>query len=217
LAWHVFDERATVQIRRACRRQSLSVNAFLLAHLTRAIRPCLLDEASLVSWMIPVNMRGKVSRHRDTANHSSFIRLAAGPQESTQQLHQAIDRALARAEHWANWYLLGAGRFLGMGARKALLRAELGPGQRNAGAFANLGDWDADKQFMQTACAGPWLFCPAVLRSRPLGAGVVTFQNRLSLGLQIHPALTTSSNMLWVWIRDWVKEIQMDLASILEN
>ena len=217
VAWHIFDEESTVLVRRICRRQGITVNSFLLKHLTRAIRPFLREESSPVPWMISVNLRGKVLRDRDTANHSSYIAIKVQSYETPQEVHQSIYRALGRAEHWANWYAYNSGRFLGMRLKKAVIRAERFTSQSNAGSFANLGDWDPEKKLTQSDCAGPWIFCPPVFRSQLVGAGAVTFQNRLSLAIQAHPELTTSSNTLWVWLQNWLKEIQMDLSSLLEH
>src|SRR5260221_14040458 len=36
VAWHVFDEQATTQIRRVCRKNGVTVNSFLLKHLTKS-------------------------------------------------------------------------------------------------------------------------------------------------------------------------------------
>src|SRR5688572_17783885 len=54
VAWYVFNEATTTQIRRACRNKAFTINSFLLKHLTKAIRPFLEDESSDVPWMIPV-------------------------------------------------------------------------------------------------------------------------------------------------------------------
>ena len=72
-AWHVFDEAATTQIKRVCRKTGVTVNSFLLKHLTKAIRPRLEDQSSVVPWMIPINIRGKVDRGRDTDVHTSYV------------------------------------------------------------------------------------------------------------------------------------------------
>ncbi len=215
VAWHVFDEESTTRIRRVCRKQSITVNSFLLKHLTKAVRPSLVDESSVVPWMIPVNMRGKVVRDRDTANYSSYVGVQVKSYETAHDIHRNIYAALARAEHWANWYAYGSGRFLAMPLKKYLIKTEKCTSQWNLGGFSNLGDWDAEKQISQAGCVGPWLFCPPVLRCQVIGAGAVTFQNRLSLTMQVHPELTTSSDAVWHWVQHWVKEIDMDLSSML--
>ncbi len=215
VAWHLFDEGVTTQIRRVCRKTGVTVNSFLLKHLTRAIRPFLEDESSEVPWMIPVNLRGKVLRDRDTDNHSSYVAIKLQSYETVSDIHKKIYDALARGEHWASWDAYKLGRFLSPGMRKHLVATERCMSQWNLGSFSNLGDWDPGKKISKTECLRGWLFCPPVLRCQLVGAGCVTFQNRLSITIQAHPDLTTESAVLQTWVREWVKEIELDLASIL--
>jgi NRPS condensation-like uncharacterized protein len=217
VAWHVFDEFETTQIRRVCRKGGVTVNSFLLKHLTKAIRPFLADQSSVVPWMIPVNLRGKVARSRDTENHSSYVGVKVKSYETVQDVHRNIYAALENGEHWANWHAYKSGCLLTRGLRRFLVAKERCMSQWNIGSFSNLGEWDAEKQITQSSCAGNWLFCPPVLRCQLLGVGCVTFQNRLSLTIQVHPELTTNSEVPKSWIQNWVKEIEMDLTSVLSE
>ncbi|MGH7977283.1 MAG: hypothetical protein ACREDS_01265 [Limisphaerales bacterium] len=217
VAWHVFDETLTSQIRHVCRNGSVTVNSFLLKNLTKAIRPFLEDQSSMLPWMIPVNLRGKVVRDRDTANFSTYISVKVQSYETVYDIHRNIYAALGRKEHWANWYAYELGRFTTNGLRKFLIKKELATSQWNLGGFSNLGDWDAEKQITQTECLGDWLFCPPVLRFQKIGAGCVTFQNQLSLMIQAHPELTTDPAVPKAWVQNWVEEIELDLASGLAN
>lgn len=216
VAWHVFDETTTTQIRRVSRKTGVTVNSFLLKHLTKAIRPFLKDQSSAVPWMIPVNLRGKVFRDRDTANYSSCVGIKVQSYETVHDVHQSIYAALANGEHWANWQGYQLGKFLTARMKKLLINKEMAMSQRNLGSFSNLGDWDPEKKITQPDCAGGWLFCPPVLRCQVLGAGCMTFQNRLSLVIQVHPELTRDSGVPKAWMQHWIKEIEMDLASALE-
>jgi hypothetical protein len=212
-AWHGFDEETTLSIRQTCRRQGITLSAFLLKHLARAVRPFLQDQSKPLPWRVTVNLRGQLERHSDLANTSSHVLLPVQSFHTPVQVHKELYGALARAEHWANWYARHSGKFIGMGLKKALIGTDLAV--PCAGIFSNLGDWDPEKQITSPSCSGPWLFCPPVVRSRPVGAGVVTFQNRLALALQVHPELTSSSNTLWVWIESWVREILFDVTAFL--
>jgi len=213
VAWHVFEEAPTLQLRRLCRRLGITVNSFLLKHLTKAIRPALMDEAAVVPWMIPVNLRGKVERSRDTENFSSYVGVRVRSYETVRDVHRTVYEALARGEHWANWYAYYSGRFLGMSMKRLLITTEKCTSQWSLGGFSNLGEWDADCRWNAPELAGPWFFCPPVLRLQKFGAGCITFQNRLSLTMQAHPELTVSSKPLEEWMANWVKEIRLDLTS----
>jgi hypothetical protein len=215
VAWHIFEEGSTSQIRRVCRKNRLTVNSFLLKHLTKAIRPFLEDESSVVPWMVPVNMRGKVAGERDTANFTSYVSAKVRTYETVRDVHRNIYGALGRGEHWANWYAYKAARVSSLGLKRLLLKKGLAMSQWYLGSFSNLGDWDAEKTITQPDCRGGWLFSPPVLRCQLVGAGCVTFQNRLSLTIQAHPELTTNPAVPTAWLQNWVKEVEIDLASVL--
>lgn len=215
VAWHIFDESFTTQIRRVCRKNGFTMNSFLLKHITKAIRPYLYDESSVVPWMIPVNLRGKVFRERDTANMNSYVGIKVASYETVQDIHQNIYAALGRGEHWANWYSYDCGRLATRRVKKFMLDHDLAMSQWNIGSFSNLGDWDPEKTITQSECEGAWVFAPPVLRCQLVGAGCLTFQNRLSLTIQVHPELTTSSAVPRAWVQAWVKEIEIDVASML--
>ncbi|HEV2329051.1 MAG TPA: hypothetical protein VGY56_09720 [Verrucomicrobiae bacterium] len=217
VSWHVFDEAETLRIRRVCRKAGVTVNSFLLKNLSKAIRSFLEDPSSVVPWMIPVNLRGKVFHDRDTANYSSYVSVKIQSYETVHDIHRKIYAALARKEHWANWYAYELGRFTTHGIRKLLLQKELATSSWNIGGFSNLGDWDPEKEMTPDECLGSWLFSPPVLRFQKIGAGCVTFQNRLSLVIQTHPELNTNPDVTAAWMQNWVKEIEFDINSGIED
>jgi len=217
VAWRIFDDRETTQIRRSCRKGWFTVNSFLLKHLSKAIRPFLKDESSMIPWMVPVNLRGKVTRPTDTSNYSSYVGVKVCSYETVHDIHQKIYQALGQGEHWANWYAYGSGRVLGMGMKKHLIATGRAMPESYLGGFSNLGDWDAEKKITAPDCQGGWLFSPPVLRCQLVGAGCVTFQNQLSLTVQAHPELTTERAIPEAWMQNWVREIEMDLSSVLSN
>lgn len=217
VAWHVFNEGVTTQIRRVCRKSGVTVNSFLLRHLSKAVRPDLADHSSVIPWMVPVNLRGKIARDRDTANYSSYIGVEVRSFETVQDVHRNIYNALGRGDHWANWYAYQLGKFMTPAIRRFLIVQELAMPRWFLGGFSNLGSWDTEKRFTQAGCNGAWLFSPPVLRCQLLGAGCVTFQNQLSLTLQVHPDLSTNPLVAKGWVLNWVKEIEMDLVSVLDE
>jgi hypothetical protein len=214
VAWHAFDEATTLGVRRICRRAGVTVNSFLVKHLTKAIRPYLEDESSSVPWMIPVNMRGKVTLDRDADNHSSYVGIKVRSYETVYDVHRNIYAALADGEHWANWQVYKLSPFTSNGVRKFLVDKELAMSQWNIGGFSNLGDWDPENKITQSDCLGDWFFCPPVLRCQLVGAGCVTFQNRLTLTIHVHPELTTSPEVPAAWMQNWVREIEIDLGDL---
>ncbi len=204
LAWHLFSEAKTEKIRQASRLEKVTVNSFLLKHLDQAIRPELQKPAALLPWMIPVNLRGDVEHADDTENHVSFIEARLRPQDSAADIQQQISECLERGEHRANYLLLGLGGLLSQRAKVKMITKNRKRSEGNIGAFSNLGVWDSEK-----AIAGDdsWLFCPPVAGGQLLGAGCVTFRNRMSLTIQGHASLNERPEIAETWMQRWIEGI----------
>jgi hypothetical protein len=212
-AWHVFNEVETLRMRRFCNAAGVTVNSFLLEHLTATIRPYLQEGGSgAVPWMIPVNMRGRVVSSGELANQTSYLSVTVRPSDSIRDIHQNTQAAMDREEHCTNWFAYGLGRFIPRGLMKFLIAKELATSQWNLGAFSNLGAWDSEKKITSPDCLGDWLVSPPVLRFQLFGAGCITFQNRLGVLIQAHPELTTDVAVCRKWIKEWVAAIETDLA-----
>ncbi len=214
VAFHVFSEQKTLEIRRASRLADVTVNSFLMKYLDRAIRPSLEDPTCSSPWLIPVNLRGRVSQPQDTGNHSSYVGIRIYASESIREIQEGIYAALAKGRHLGAWMCFCAGRLASDAMKKRLILANRATTQWSIGGFSNLGDWDPDRKIDAADCQGDWLFAPPVLRSQMIGAGCVTFQGRMSLTLQIHPDLTTSPEVAEEWLRSWIREIELGLPSV---
>lgn len=213
VAWHVFDEGTTQQLRLESRKNGFTINTLLLKALSEAVRPQLLTPQASIPWMIPVNMRGGVDQFRDTDNHSSYVTVSVAPDESAFVLQHRILKSLSRGQHWGNWHAFKLGSFLTGGMREILLARGLCLSQWSIGAFSNLGEWDHDKRINTPTAAGDWLFMPPTLRTQMIAAGCVTFQGRLSLALQTHPRLTTSQSTVENWVVRWASEVFRTLST----
>jgi len=213
VAWHVFSEEETATIRRTARKAGVSVNSSILKYLDRAVRPYLADPSSAIPWMVPVNMRGKVNQPSETENHSSYIAIRVYASDRAQDVHRHIYDALEKGQHCGNWKAFDATRLTSESMKHRLIKADRATCQWNVGSFSNLGVWDPEKKMREPDVQGPWLFAPPVLGIQQIGAGCVTFQGRLSLTLQIHPDLTTSPEVATAWMRNWVREIELDFPT----
>ena len=199
VAWHLFTEEETMVIRENARREPCSVNSLLLKHLDDAIRPEIKRPDLTIPWMIPVNMRGAIRHPDDTENHVSCVHLQIAAADSPAMIHQQLHRRLEEGEHQANQLLLGLGKFLSHAAKVGYLTKDRTKPAGNIGSFSNLGVWDTEKRIVTN---DSWLFCPPVVRGQLLGAGCVTFQNRLGLSLQGHTHMPplVAGNLMKRWL-----------------
>jgi len=213
IAWHVFTKEESSLIRKAGRILQISINSLLLRHLDRSIRQSLEDPSALVTWMVPVNLRGKIKREDDTSNHSSYVAVNLAASETPLQVHNQIYKRLRKGEHWANWKAYKLGKFLSDSVKEKTIRSDRGASRWNIGSFSNLGIWDRNNENKSADCQGPWVFAPPVLENVRIGAGCVTYQNRLSLMIQAHPALTIDASVTEAWMKEWLAQIYIDMAT----
>lgn len=204
VAWRLFTEEQTREIRDRCRRDKVTVNSFLLKHLDQAVRPDIKRPQLKIPWMVPVNLRGDVRFHDDTENHVSCVDVCIGPEDSVKSVHSQVLHCFEQGEHRANFLMVQLGKFLSHSAKVKYLQNGRSKPEGNIGAFSNLGVWDPEKTIQTT---DSWLFCPPVVAGQLLGAGCVTFHNRLGIVIQGNPRLGLSSEIASDWMNRWVKGI----------
>ena len=188
--------------------QRVTVNSFLLKQLDQAVRPDIRRPHLKIPWMIPVNLRGDINYDDDTENHVSCVEVRIDAEDAAESVHKQILHRLKRGEHRANYLILKLGRLISHKAKiKYLNKDRSKEANGNIGAFSNLGVWDPEKK-IQTDDS--WLFCPPVVSGQLLGAGCVTFQNRLGLVIQGNPRLCFPPDIASDWMTRWVKGIGRD-------
>lgn len=202
VAWHLFTEAETTELLARCRREGVTVNSLLLKHLDQAIRPGILRPHLEIPWMIPVNLRGDISLADDTENHVSCVVARVAADDSAAAIQRKIRHRLQLGEHRASHLILNSTGFLSHRAMVKFLAKDRARPAGNIGSFSNLGAWDADKRI---AAEDGWLFCPPVVKGQLLGAGCVTFQNRLALTIQPHPDLASPPDIAESWMGRWIQ------------
>jgi hypothetical protein len=196
VAWRLFTQEETARIIDAARAARVTVNSYLLFHLDRVVSAELVAPGAGRRWMVPVNLRGAVLRPSVQAPHMSFFGVDLEGDVSPRAVQLRVDRLKQRRYHWGMWILLHLGRLLGKeGMRKDIRKRER---QKHGvtGMFSNLGSWNVDG-------AGGWLFCPAITRVYPVGAGCVTVNGRMALAMQLHDALGRDLHCTWSLLNTW--------------
>ncbi len=208
LAWRVLSAEQTQRVVAAARRAGVTVNTYLLFHLDAEVGRALAAPASPRRWMIPVNLRGAVTRQSEPIPHMSFFTVDVGEGVSPTGLQAELTRLKQRAYHWGSWLALNSGRLIGRAGMRRDMRNREKKNHGWTGIFSNLGVWDVPG-------SDPWIFCPAISRVHPIGAGCITMNGRLALAMQLHDALgtnlRTSNALLDAWQNACVQELGGDL------
>jgi len=196
LAWKLFSEQETAAITAAAKSAGVTVNTCLLRHLDAAVARRLMPQSSGRLWMIPVNLRGAITRPNPAAPHMSFLGVSIEGEPSLSALQAQITRLKQRGYHWGAWLVLNAGRLVGAkGLRDDLLKREK-KHHGWTGIFSNLGAWSVP-------AGGHWIFGPAISRVHPVGAGCLTMNGRMALSIQLHDAFGCDLAAVHALLDDW--------------
>jgi hypothetical protein len=196
VAWRLFTQDETTRIVAAARAAGVTVNSYLLFHLDRAVSAELVAPGAGRRWMVPVNLRGAVLRPSVQTPHMSFFGVDLEGEVSPRAVQLRVDRLKQRRYHWGMWILLHLGRLLGKDGMRNDIRKRERQKHGVTGMFSNLGSWNVDG-------AGSWLFCPAITRVYPVGAGCVTMNGRMALAIQLHEALGRDLHCTWSLLNTW--------------
>lgn len=197
VAWRVFDVEQTQALVAAARAVGVTVNSLLLSHLDTAVQGQWVPDDQPRRWMIPVNLRGAVSKPEENVPHMSFFTVDVPGRSDVHKIHAIVDRCRRSGQHWGMWSLLHLGRLLGEeGMRRDIRKRER---QRHGatGMFSNLGVWSTGDQ-------NCWVFCPAITRVYPIGAGCITTNGRMALTVQLHEALGGTLDKAQTTLDAWV-------------
>ena len=196
MAWRLFTQAQTEKIVAAAKAAGVTVNTYLLFHLDAVVSAELTPATAGRRWMLPVNLRGAITRHSPLPPHMSFLAVDLGPEGSLGELQGLIKRLKQRGFHWGMWIMLHLGRLLGVDGIRQDIRKREKQGHGATGMFSNLGVWDVP------GC-GNWIFCPAITRVYPIGAGCITMNCRMAITMQLHDALGRDLQTSYALLEAW--------------
>jgi len=210
VAWHLFTEEQTAGIVKSAKAADVTVNTYLLFHLDAAVSAQLTPPATGRRWMIPVNLRGAVTRPTPDAPCISFIGADIDCGSSLDQLQTQITRMRERACHWGSWIALHAGEVIGGKAMRRDLRSREEKNHGWTGIFSNLGVWEVPG-------SSSWVFCPAIWRSHPVGAGCLTMNGRMAITIQLHDAFYADLGTSYALLKAWQQACLQEPVRIESN
>lgn len=156
-------------------------------------------------WMLPVNMRGHLGDDFQTNNQSSYLDLVLEEGESPESLRQKMINKMNRKEHWYVWY--GARmipKHFSENAFMTIKKHLLNGGPPYMGNFSNLGRFNLPVEIEK-----PIFFGTNVTRVRPIGIGLLSVNDHLTLTMQFHETLGLKN--------EEVKELQTKLTALKEK
>jgi len=202
-AWALLGERETRVLRDTARSNGVSLNAWLLWSLTQPLLGHLDRDGGDVQWIVPINMRGTRPDLPETANQAATLDVAFPASASPVEVDRAIRKERETLAHFGVWELLRIlERLKGQTIRRLALRESA---VRKHGSFSNLGNLGLSGSELRNPGSEFWMAFNPVLKSRPIGAACLTYQGRMTLTLQLHPALSRDAAVAQTWLREWLE------------
>jgi hypothetical protein len=212
--WHRFTAGETTCIGAHAAKLGVSTNTLLLWTLDRAILPLFTKTDFDRRWMIPINMRGAVTRPRATANHSSYIGINVPPDAPADRLHAVISSEMKHFGHWGNWYSILIGRWLGVGGMRKVLAKYRTNGHCWIGTFSNIGEWPpVGATPPAKEPLAEWILGVTVTQGHPVGGGCLIWNGRMGISLQFHQSLGRSDLDIQAFLDDWKARLRECMVS----
>jgi hypothetical protein len=193
LAWRFFSPEDTQRLLSESRSRKISLNTFLLAAASRVISCELLAPAQeQLRWLVPVNMRRSEAERSSKRNHTSSVGLCFSKNATMSEIERTYRHALNGWRALASHTLA---RIVSSFPETILYSLAKRRGEKNVwiGSFSNLGVWN----FPNVDPSSHWPLAlsiapPAGTPCFPVGIGIVTWQQHLSISLRLHAGLMTS-------------------------
>jgi hypothetical protein len=196
----VLSRAATREMLQRAKASGATLSSFILHALNRTVAPEVVEDASAVTWALPVNMRGPLRIEPELGNGSSLVLVPIEAHHRPGDIDRAVRKLLAQGSHWAKWdqmnFMLGLSE---RSARKQLESYYLKPDPARLGVFSNLAIWKADLP----DDVGLVAFGAATLVD-PIFASAGTLNGRLGLGLRVHPSLAATQADVERWFARWL-------------
>jgi len=178
ISFHIFSEESTKKILVYCKKEKISLTAFIMNESTHFLLSKLSSNHE-GTWTLPVNLRPVLKTFNILGNHSSGLLINIKQKDSPKTTHQEIALKLKKKQHWGIWWIHQVGRIVGYQGMKYI-------SNKNAqksfmiGSFSNLGSWDLPPNHI-------WVGSPPGSKNFPISIMLMLANQRLSLSLKIHP------------------------------
>ena len=189
-----FTVAETDRIRGRAKALGVSTNALMLESVNRIVVPQVTRGDGKGKWVFPVNLRGAVTKSRDTANHSTAIAISADRTTTAKDIDVQIRANLKAGAHWAAWWLLNIGRLIGLRGVRFLSRAS----EKKShwlGTFSNMGEWNMPNLRDPAINSNEvWMAAPPGTKNYPISVACLTWNGRLAITMKIHPSINPDTN-----------------------
>ncbi|MCG8668413.1 MAG: hypothetical protein MI867_03300 [Pseudomonadales bacterium] len=204
LAWKVLSSEQSKIIENNFKDQSVSESSYFLWSLNKTVKQ-LLKNDDILSWFLPVNLRGPFRKSNPRANHSSGIYFNVSGSASPNDVQQKIRVQLKQNRQWGLLYQTHIGALLGPALMRYILNKTIRE-SRYVGSLSMLGEWPIENSVHKNANEAI-LICAPGSPMYPIATGVIKWKDQYTLCLRINPALQQTQQQVEDMLERWVDHL----------
>ena len=199
IAWRIFSAEDTQKITAAAKQDKVPLNALLIAGLVRHLGPLWTDHSGSIVAGVTVSLHKMVGIDSVPRNRFSIIDIQVDESVTTAEINRRIKRTLRRDRHLASWLSYHLPDYLGDWFYQYFLLTIAWFQNRNI-VFTNVGEWSAGN--------GHALFLiPPVFHYNPVSVGIIIWEGKLSLAIQVHPHVQVSKEQIETIMDNWSRAL----------
>ncbi|MDF1781683.1 MAG: hypothetical protein P1U67_10335 [Alcanivoracaceae bacterium] len=211
LAYTLFDKDALKALLDYARAQKTSLNSVLLWTLNDvACETLLTAPPEETVWTIPLNLRGGATAGATSSNVTASICLRLPPNPSVSYIDTKIKTIYQQGVHWGAWLLSNMTRFIGKRGFKFLAERAR---PCWLGVFSNVGSWPPPNHPHPVDENIGYMGAPPATSILPITCCSMTWNNRMSLTLQLHPSISNDKADTEKMIQRWTQRLA-DIAGL---
>lgn len=187
--WSYFSPELSKKIERSSKKNGVNLSTYLLWVLSQELRFFLSDDSALEYWVFPFNLRGLVSVISPNANQASFVEVPVRNEDSAKTIFRTIQGAMASQQYWAFWWIMSLGRLTGINFIRKFFQTLRRKNICHFGTYTFYGHWPPKSVTNLRYKDEIWIGFPPVTKAQPISCGAMIWDGKLTLSLNIHPAL----------------------------
>jgi len=199
IAWRIFSEADTQKIAACAKQDKVTLNASLIAGLIKHLDPLWADNTGSIVAGVTVSLHKMVGIDKVPRNRFSIIDIRLDESVAADEINRRIHKALRHDRHLASWLSYHLPDYLGAWFYRYFLLT-IGWFQNRNVVFTNVGEWSAEN--------GHALFLiPPVFHYNPVSVGIIIWEGKLSLAIQVHPHVAVSNAQIETIMDNWSSEL----------
>lgn len=210
IGYCLFNEKQTEEIISYCKEQSITVTNLFSWILFKTTENKLLSKSCYQVWNIPVNLRGLQKKEEVNGNYVAGIPVGIEPGSNPKEIGIIFNRLYDMGLYWGVRISSDIIKYIGIKRYKKILQKKELP--LCIGTCSNLGIWPPKEYQGKVIDNVSIVGAPPVSRLMPISAMIITWNGKLSLGVQLHSSIVIDSKDTKYFVQDFYTTLRKTVS-----